>query len=80
MVVSDLLALRETVGDIAVFARPDVPESLFHALSRITTDGSLRAAAAALGPQIAARYSAEECASDHAEVYWSCHERRHALA
>jgi glycosyltransferase involved in cell wall biosynthesis len=79
VVVTDLPVLRETVGDIAVFARPGDPDSLHDALVRVTTDRSARAVAARLGPHIAAKYSPQACASDHAQVYWSCHERRHAL-
>jgi glycosyltransferase involved in cell wall biosynthesis len=80
VVVSDLPALRETVGDIAVFARPGDPDSLHHALVNVTTDRSARAVSAERGPHIAAKFSPEDCASDHAQIYWSCHERRHALA
>jgi glycosyltransferase involved in cell wall biosynthesis len=80
VVASDLPVLRETVGDIAVFARPGDPDSLRDALVRVITDESVRALAAQRGPRIATKYSPKECASDHAQVYWSCHERRHALA
>jgi glycosyltransferase involved in cell wall biosynthesis len=80
IVASDLPALRETVGDIAVFARPGDPESLFHALVQVTSETWRRSDTLELGRQIAARYSPDDCASDHARVYWSCHERRHALA
>ena len=80
VVVSDLPALRETVGDFAVFARPGDPDSLLRGLVRVTTNKSVRAVAAERGPQIAAKYSPDDCASDHAQAYWSCHERRHALA
>ena len=80
VVVSDLPVLRETVGEMAVFARPGDPDSLLNALVRVTTDGSARALAARFGPDIAAKYSPKACASDHAQAYWSCHERRHALA
>jgi glycosyltransferase involved in cell wall biosynthesis len=80
VVVSDLPVLRETVGDIAVFARPGDPDSLLDALLRATTDGSVQTVAATLGPRIASRYSPEGCASDHASVYRSCHKGRHALA
>jgi glycosyltransferase involved in cell wall biosynthesis len=80
IVVSDLPALRETVGDIAVFARPGDAESLFRALMRVTSEDVRRSGTLELGRLIAARYSPDRCASDHARVYWSCHERRHALA
>ncbi|HEY6429063.1 MAG TPA: glycosyltransferase family 1 protein [Acidimicrobiales bacterium] len=80
VVASDLPVLRETVGDIAVFAHPGDSDSLLHALVRVSTDPSARAVAARLGPLIAAKYSPEASAADHAQVYWSCHERRHALA
>jgi glycosyltransferase involved in cell wall biosynthesis len=80
MVVSDLPVLRRIVGEVAFFARPGDPESLCDGLIRVTSDTRAQVTAARLGPQIAARYSPEQFASDHVGVYWSCHETRHALA
>jgi glycosyltransferase involved in cell wall biosynthesis len=78
VVVSDLPVFRETVGEIAVVARPGDTDSLCGALVRATTDPEVRAAAAARGPAIAARYAPWRGAAQHAEIYSSCQEGRHA--
>lgn len=78
IVASDLPALRETVGQIAVLSPPGDHEKLVDALVRVTTERCLRDKAARLGPAIAARFSPETFAVEHAQVYRSCLERRHA--
>lgn len=60
---SDLPPFREVAGDAALFAGPDDAEGFAKGLVRIHTDAGLREQLAAAGPERAARFRPEACAS-----------------
>lgn len=62
VVASDILALRETAGEAALFASPREPDALAHALRRFAEDPDLRARHRALGLAQAAKFSWERTA------------------
>ncbi len=69
VVVSTLAVFAETVGPVCVAADPHDPAAIEAAITRATCDPSVRAAAAAAAPGIAARFGAEPCIRDHVAVY-----------
>jgi glycosyltransferase involved in cell wall biosynthesis len=69
MVVSDLPALRETLGDAAVFVDPRDSGAIAAALREILSDPAKRRRLAEAGPPVASRFSWEESARIHLEVF-----------
>jgi glycosyltransferase involved in cell wall biosynthesis len=71
-IVSDIPALRETMGDAAVYVEPTDLESMADGLARVLADGRLRRRLAAAGPARAAAFSIGASVAAHATVYERC--------
>lgn len=69
VVASGLDSVRETLGDNAVFANPDDPEDLAHALRLVLDDPALRARLTSGAERRAQAYTWERSARMHMTVY-----------
>lgn len=69
VVCSSCPALREVVGDAALFVEPTVPESIAAGIERILSDSGLRAELTAKGYERAKRYSWDAAASQIVAIY-----------
>lgn len=80
VVAGDTPALREVLGDAAVFCDPREPESIARALHDVATDAHARAELAARGRARAARYRWADCAAACARIYFDAASRAAAGA
>jgi len=79
-VVSDLQALRETLGDWPIFADPRNPAELAAGLRQALTDHPVRAEMARRGPALAASFSPDRNIAEHLDTYLEVKQRHRVAA
>jgi len=72
VLASDLPAVREVMGDAALYFDPRSPEALSRAAQRMLRDGPLRDRLVAAGLQRAAMFSSRRCVLRHLALYRNC--------